>query len=159
MEPPTKEDTRTDRRQSSEDNGIYDEVDDGDDNYGDLEYLIDGQESREMNDPFHILLLGSTFDAPKMTVSYVSGSLEYVLQMPLDEAKELSMFSQEHGLACLGTWERQECLKLGRQLQMRNLVCRVVPYCPGGQRGWQAKDAAGNSASSSSSSGNGEGWN
>jgi hypothetical protein len=44
-------------------------------------------------------------------------------------------------MSCLGTWSREECLSLGKQLQIRDIVCRVVPFCPGGQRGWQANDA------------------
>ncbi len=110
---------------------------------GPLEYLQDDDlESRDMEDPFHILLMGSTFEKPKITVMYVSGSLEYVLDMPSTEAVELSKFAQENGLSCLGTWTREECLSLGKQLQVRDIVCRVVPFCEGGQRGWQAKDAS-----------------
>ncbi len=141
--------------------GFDDTNDDGD--YGDLEYLIDANESREMEDPFHILLMGSTFEKPKITVSYVSGSLTYVLDMPGEEANELSKFAREQGMSCLGTfelnernilffisltntttgtWPREECLTLGRQLQRRDLVCRVVPFVEGGQRGWQAKDTS-----------------
>jgi len=148
VEPPTRErtDTGTDRRKAN-DNEDYNEGD-GDD-YGDLEYLIDSSEAREMDDPFHILLMGSTFEKRKITVTYVSGSLEYVLNMPFGEAKELSQFAYDEGMSCLGTWPREECLNLGKQLQVRDIVCRVVPYCEGGQRGWQAKDASGSSASNS----------
>ena len=145
MEPPTKERTRTgnDRKSNfNEDDGINDGYDDGDD-YGDLEYLIDSDESREMEDPFHILLMGSTFEKPKVTVPYVSSTLEYVLTMPRNEATELSKFAKDEGMSCLGTWPREECLTLGKQLQVRDVVCRVVPYCAGGQRGWQAKDVSG----------------
>jgi len=45
-----------------------DDDDDEDDDYPDLEYLIDSETSRELEDPFHILLLGSTFEKPKVTV-------------------------------------------------------------------------------------------
>jgi hypothetical protein len=118
---------------------------------GPLEYLEDDAEiSREMEDPFHILLMGSTFEKPKITVSYVSGSLEYVLAMPPLEATELSTFAKTEGMSCLGTWTREECLDLGKQLQVRDIVCRVVPFCDGGQRGWQAKDANNGFASSNS---------
>jgi hypothetical protein len=143
IEAPTREDQRTssDPSQKSYDSNDDELIRDAI-TYDDLEYLIDSQESRELDDPFHILLLGSTFDKPKLTVSYVAGSLEYVLNMPSTEATELAAFAQEHGMACLGTWERQECLSLGRQLQVRDIVCRVVPFVEGGQRGWQAKDAA-----------------
>jgi len=133
VEAPTRE--RTDRStRTSEDTNDTD--------YPDLEYLQDPSASREDEDPFHILLLGSTFEKPKITVTYVSGSLEYVLNMPLTEAKELSQFALDEGMSCLGTWTREECLSLGRQLQVRDIVCRVVPYAEGGQRGWQAKDAS-----------------
>jgi hypothetical protein len=103
-----------------------------------------------MHDPFHILLLGSTFQKPKVTVSYCAGSLEYVLSMPRDEALEQSQFAHQQGMSCLGTWPREECLVLGRQLQQRDLECRVVPFVEGGQRGWQAKDASSSSSSSQS---------
>eukprot|EP00527_Entomoneis_sp_CCMP2396_P001523 CAMPEP_0198143854 /NCGR_PEP_ID=MMETSP1443-20131203/10990_1 /TAXON_ID=186043 /ORGANISM="Entomoneis sp., Strain CCMP2396" /LENGTH=154 /DNA_ID=CAMNT_0043807147 /DNA_START=320 /DNA_END=784 /DNA_ORIENTATION=- len=144
MEPPTKE--RTERRTGGAGTDkSYEEEDDGYDNgnYDDMEYLIDSNESREMEDPFHILMMGSTFEKNKVTVSYVSSTLEYVLTMPPTEAVELSKFAKEQGLSCLGTWPREECLTLGRQLQVRDVVCRVVPYCAGGQRGWQAKDMSG----------------
>ena len=141
VEAPTRPDTeRKTSRKAPGDGYVNDDIDDSDE-YGDLEYLIDSSESREMDDPFHILLMGSTFEKPKITVSYVSGSLEYVLGMPLDEAKELSFFAQEEGFSCLGTWSREECLSFGKQLQRRDIVCRVVPFAEGGQRGWQAKNA------------------
>lgn len=135
MDPPTKE--RTYRETQQDDEWTEDDIR----RDGPLEYLEDFEESREMDDPFHILLLASTFDKPKITVTYVSGSLEYVLDMPILEATELCKFAKDQGMSCLGTWTREECLKLGKQLQVRDIVCRVVPYCEGGQRGWQAKDA------------------
>jgi len=135
MDPPTKE------RVFEETEEAIEWTEDDIRKQGPLEYLEDMEESREMDDPFHILLLGSTFDKPKITVTYVSGSLEYVLDMPILEATELSKFAREQGMSCLGTWTREECLSLGKQLQVRDIVCRVVPYCEGGQRGWQAKDA------------------
>ncbi|CAB9521860.1 expressed unknown protein [Seminavis robusta] len=148
MEPPTKEE-----KTSYTDDDLRDMEDDRD--YPDLEYLIDSQTSREMEDPFHILLLGSTFEKPKITVVYVAGALEYVLDMPSDEGKELSKFAKDNGMSCLGTWTRKECLALGKQLQQRDIVCRVVPFCEGGQRGWQAKDATGSSSNAyKSNSGN-----
>jgi hypothetical protein len=134
VEAPTREKTDKSTRTGQNDNA--DEID-----YPDLEYLQDPSASREIDDPFHILLMGSTFEKPKVTVPYVAQSLEYVLNMPGLEAKELSKFAKEEGMACLGTWPREECLSLGRQLQVRDLDCRVVPYCEGGQRGWQAKNA------------------
>lgn len=109
--------------------------------HGPLEYLEDEMASREEDDPFHILLLGSTFDKPRITVPYVTGSLTYVLDMPESEAMELSQMAEHNGMSCLGTWERSECLSLGKQLQVRDIVCRVVPFVNGGQRGWQARDA------------------
>lgn len=147
IEPPVRE--KTDRkttpakRSNDKQDDDQQESNDKDANkYGDLEYLIDEDVSREMDDPFHILLLGQTFDKPKITVPYCAGSLEYVLNMPSTEATELSEAAEESGISCLGTWPREECLSLGKQLQVRDLVCRVVPYVQGGQRGWQAKDAS-----------------
>ena len=142
VEPETVQETKR-KRQS--DNNMDDNNDDETD-YPDLEYLMDSAESREMDDPFHILLLGSTFEKPKMTLVYVAGSLTYVLDMPSQEASELSQFAADQGMSCLGTWPREECLDLGKQLQRRDLECRVVPFCPGGQRGWQAKDGSSSAA-------------
>lgn len=144
---PSRESIDTERRTGRKNDG--DSLGDKEENFedavrkqGPLEWLEDAFESREMDDPYHILLLGTTFEKPKITVSYVAGSLHYVLEMPLDEATELSQFSFDHGMSCLGTWSRDECLSLGRQLQVRDIVCRVVPFCEGGQRGWQAKDSS-----------------
>mmetsp|Transcript_7612 Transcript_7612/g.10361 ORF Transcript_7612/g.10361 Transcript_7612/m.10361 type:complete len:193 (-) Transcript_7612:327-905(-) len=118
---------------------------------GPLEYLQDDMTAlRGDDDPFHILLLSATFDKPRITISYVSGSISYVLDMPDEEAHDLSKFAAENGMSCLGTWSREECQTLGRQLQVRDIVCRIVPYCEGGQRGWQAKDASAGESSSSS---------
>ena len=156
IEPPTREKTDTDRKTQQEKRSYSDDdiadMDDPNAPYSDLEYLIDAAESREMEDPFHILLMGTTFEKPRITVSYVTNALEYVLSMPTTEGKELSEFAKDEGMSCLGTWPREECLTLGKQLQLRDIVCRVVPFCEGGQRGWQAKDA--NSASYGGSSSN-----
>jgi hypothetical protein len=84
----------------------------------------------------------ATYVQPKVTVSYVSATLEYVLGMPHTDAYELSVFARDHDMSCLGTWTREQCLAYGKQLQSRDVICRVVPYCLGGQRGWQAKDAS-----------------
>jgi len=144
---PTREDVKRKQKQDGDSLGDKDEnFDNAVRKQGPLEWLEDSMESREMDDPYHILLLGQTFEKPKITVPYVAGSLNYVLEMPMDEAKELSQFSFDNGMSCLGTWSREECLSLGRQLQVRDIVCRVVPYCEGGQRGWQAKDAGGSSS-------------
>jgi len=110
-----------------------------------LEYLFDINEARgSEEDPFHILLLGKTFNNPKISVAYVATSLMYVLSMPEDDALEHAKFCKVQGVSTLGTWTRKECLDLGRQLQQRDLECRVVPYCEGaGGGGWQAdKDAS-----------------
>lgn len=97
MEPPTETDSKTGDMLG------FDDISNDDGDYGDMEYLIDSSESREMEDPFHILLMGSTFGKPKITVPYVSGSLTYVLDMPGEEANELSQFAREQGMSCLGT--------------------------------------------------------
>jgi hypothetical protein len=109
-----------------------------------LEYLQDDpSEWRGPDDPHHILLLGLTFDQPRITVPYVAGSLSYVLGMPSSDAEEHAAFAKEEGMSILGTWPRKECLELGEKLQLRDLVCRVVPGTPAGAQGWQAKNGAG----------------
>mmetsp|Transcript_27100 Transcript_27100/g.76261 ORF Transcript_27100/g.76261 Transcript_27100/m.76261 type:complete len:210 (+) Transcript_27100:214-843(+) len=147
IDAPTKEDIDRQTRRPGSDEDLLgnpeENLDDAIRKQGPLEYLEDDpNESREMDDPFHILLLDSTYEKPKITVPYVTQSLEYVLEMPQGDATEHAQFCYDHGLSCLGTWSREECLNLGRQLQIRDLVCRVVPYADGGQRPWQAsKDA------------------
>ena len=145
VEAPTREDVDRRTRRGGDDGDL---LGDKEENFedemrkqGPLEWLEDSEVSRDMEEPFHILLLGQTFEKPKITVPYVASSLNYVLDMPTDEATELSQFSYDHGMSCLGTWPREECLSLGRQLQIRDIVCRVVPFCEGGHRGWQARDA------------------
>jgi ATP-dependent Clp protease adapter protein ClpS len=119
-----------------------------------LEYLEDEWSTRNPEDPFHILLLDTTFTKnERVTVSYVVGCLEYVLGMPSEEARELTEMAVMNGLSCLGTWEREECLSLGRQLQVRDLVVRVVPYCEGGMRGWQMRNADANAGAGAESGG------
>lgn len=115
-----------------------------------LEYLEDEWSTRNPEDPFHILLLDTTFTkSERVTIAYVSGCLTYVLGIPEEEATELTQFAATNGFSCLGTWEREECLKLGKQLQIRDLVVRVVPYCEGGMRGWQMRSADAGAGSSS----------
>lgn len=111
-------------------------------NRGPIEYLIDDPRvSRDDNDPFHILLLDETFvKNSKITIEYVASSCTYVLGMPYDEAAELAAHAEKEGFSCLGTWSREECIRLGKQLQNRDLVCRVVPFCEGGDRAWQARN-------------------
>jgi hypothetical protein len=160
IEAPVREKEKTDRkvrRPDQDKDNVKDDQDNKKSDYPDLEYLQDTAESREMEDPFHILLMGATFEKPKITVPYVAGSLEYVLNMPSTEATELAGFAEEEGMSCLGTWPREECLTLGKQLQVRDIVCRVVPYAQGGQRGWQAKDANDSSNDAYSNSGSGGG--
>mmetsp|Transcript_10968 Transcript_10968/g.23231 ORF Transcript_10968/g.23231 Transcript_10968/m.23231 type:complete len:209 (-) Transcript_10968:215-841(-) len=110
---------------------------------GPLEWLEDNpDESRDPEDPFHILILDTTYEKPKVTIPYVASNLEYVLAMPIDDATEHSRFCYDHGMSCVGVWPRDECLALGRQLQLRDIVCRIVPFAEGGHRAWQAgKDA------------------
>jgi len=154
VEPPTREKTDRDTKKQSYDEDDIADMDDPN-QYDDLEYLIDSEKFRDFQDPFHILLMGSTFEKPKISVTYVATALEYVLNMPNNEGKELSNFAKEEGFSCLGTWPREKCLIFGKQLQMRDIVCRVVPFCEGGQRGWQAKDANDASYGSSSIGGGG----
>jgi len=113
---------------------------------GKLEYLRDNADvSCEDDDPFHILLMGSTFDEPRVNIEYVSVSLSYVLGMPADEARDHSQFACDQGMSCLGTWTHKECVELGGKLQARDIVCRVVPYSEGSFNGWQAKNTEGSS--------------
>jgi len=114
---------------------------------GPLEYLADDTtQTRLPDDPFHILLMGAeTYAKPRITVPYVITSLTYVLGMPDSVAETHAKFAAQNGMSCLGTWPREECLKLGGQLQVRDLECRVVPFCEGGGGGgWQAKDISNN---------------
>ena len=154
IDAPTKEDVERKTRRGGGEDGDF--LGDQEENFedalrkaGPLEWLEDMEAARDMEDPFHILLLDQTFEKPKITVPYVASSLEYVLEMPVDEATELSQFAYDHGMSCLGVWPREECLRLGKQLQVRDIVCRVVPYVVGGQRAWQAKDASSSGVSNS----------
>lgn len=83
IDAPTKEDvdTKTRRRTGGGDNGDF--LGDQEENFedairkqGPLEWLEDMEAARDMEDPFHILLLGQTFEKPKITVPYVASSLE-----------------------------------------------------------------------------------
>lgn len=140
---PPRENTRTDRktnkRSNNEDTGDVTKYNDAP-----LEYLEDEWSTRGPDDPFHILLLDTTFKKnERVTIAYVAGCVTYVLGMPQEEATELSSMASENGFSCLGTWKREEALGLGRKLQIRDLAVRVVPFCEGGARGWQARGAEG----------------
>mmetsp|Transcript_22082 Transcript_22082/g.32261 ORF Transcript_22082/g.32261 Transcript_22082/m.32261 type:complete len:198 (+) Transcript_22082:47-640(+) len=142
---PPREKTDTSRKTNRKTNDNKDDDADSIKRYNDapLEYLEDEWSTRNPDDPFHILLLDTTFTQnERVTINYVAGSLNYVLGMPNDEAEELAKMSYVNGMSCLGTWEREECLRLGRQLQIRDLAVRVVPFVEGGARGWQAKSAS-----------------
>jgi hypothetical protein len=110
---------------------------------GPVEWLIDDPLiSREDEEPFHILLLDQTFrQNERVTIQYVASSCSYVLSMPFDEAAELAAHAEKEGFSCLGTWSHEECVRLGGQLTNRDIVCRVVPFCEGGDRSWQARNA------------------
>jgi len=150
IDAPTKEDLdrKVGRRTGGGDNNdllgdAEENVQDAIRKQGPLEWLEDNpDESRDMEDPFHILIMDTTYEKPKITVPYVASNLEYVLQMPIDDAEEHSQFCYDHGMSCVGVWPREECLTLGRQLQLRDIVCRIVPYAEGGHRAWQADKAA-----------------
>jgi hypothetical protein len=111
---------------------------------GPVEWLIDDPiVSREFDEPFHILLLDQTFTQnDRITIEYVASSCTYVLAMPYDEAAELASHAEKEGFSCLGTWNHDECTTLAGQLQNRDIVCRVVPFCEGGDRAWQARKDA-----------------
>lgn len=126
---------------------------------GPVEWLIDDPlVSREVEDPFHILLLDETFTKnERVTIEYVASSCSYVLGMPYDESAELAAHAEKEGFSCLGTWSHEECLRLGNQLQNRDIVCRVVPFCQGGDRAWQARNARDDSGMKRAE--DGAGWN
>ena len=137
---PPREKTSTDRKTNKRSNNDTGDVT----RYNDapLEYLEDEWSTRGPDDPFHILLLDTTFKKnERVTIAYVAGCVTYVLGMPQEEATELCTMAAENGFSCLGTWKREEALSLGRKLQIRDLAVRVVPFCEGGARGWQARDA------------------
>ena len=138
----TETEKRTDKLIPGEDNKTPATQTDGSGFKGPIEWLIDDpQVSREDNDPFHILLLDETYiNNPKITIEYVASTCTYVLGMPYDEAAELAAHAEKEGFSCLGTWTHEECQRLGKQLQKRDLVVRVVPFCEGGDRAWQARN-------------------
>ena len=81
IDAPTKEDVdrKTRRRRGDKDDFLGDQEENFDEalrKQGPLEWLEDMEVSRDMEDPFHILLLGQTFEKPKITVPYVASSLE-----------------------------------------------------------------------------------
>ena len=39
--------------------------------------------------------------------------------MPENDATDHASFAKEQGMSCLGTWKREECLELGKKLQVR----------------------------------------
>jgi hypothetical protein len=140
--------TETEKRRKKRNLDFTPPLDEGDIR-GPVEWLIDDELiSRDEDDPYHILLLDATFaNNKRITIEYVATSCAYVLSMPYDEAAELSAHAESEGFSCLGTWGHEECLRFGRELQNRDIVCRVVPFCEGGDRAWQARDARDESSS------------
>lgn len=153
--PPATDTEKVTRRKNDDSKESYD------DEYirrnGPIEYLEDDlDQSRDMKDPFHILLLAETYLNPKVTVNYVSGSLQFVLDMPYEDSVDAAIFAKEQGMSCVGTWTREECLELGKALQQRDLCVRVVPFVPGGQRAWQANKDASDQSNASNNNSNGD---
>ena len=105
-----------------------------------FEWAMDSDATRRDEDNFHILLLNSTFDKPRMTVAYAAGALCLVLAMNDADAVEHAAFANAQGFSCLGTWRRDECLKYGEQLNARDVSVRVVPGVRGRQD-WQGAPA------------------
>jgi len=130
----TRRQTSTRRKRPVDDNDYIRKYNDNP-----LEYYEDEWATRDPEDPFHILLLDKTFEKERITVKYVSNSVSYVCDIPEDDAFELTSMAALNGMSCLGTWKRETCLSLGRKLQNMDIVCRVVPFCEGGSRPWQAK--------------------
>ena len=75
-----------------------------------------------------------------MSKTYAAGALTLVLAMPDQAAIEHAEFAEDHGMSCLGTWLRDECIKFGEQLNARDVVVRVVPGVRGKQD-WQGDKA------------------
>lgn len=132
--------TRHRESDTSDEDGIYEELRRNNDPYRPLEYLQDRDIYLKPNNLCHILLLGITFTKTgdmKITIPYVADILTYALYMPKDEATKKTQHAKTNGMSCLGTWKRQGCLFLARYLQGKDLEVRVVPYCKGGEKGWQ----------------------
>ena len=148
--PPREETQRKEKRKKRDEKNEEDDIRRYKDDGSPLEYYEDEFATRDPEDPFHILLLDKTFDQnERITVKYVTNSVSYVCDIPEQDAFELTSMAAMNGMSCLGTWKRETCLSLGKKLQNMDIVCRVVPYCPGGSRPWQAK--RGDMGSSSSS--------
>ncbi|KAJ8610163.1 hypothetical protein CTAYLR_008735 [Chrysophaeum taylorii] len=108
-----------------------------------FEYFLDRDARREDTNGFHLLLLGQTFMKPRMTVPYAAGALSMVLEMDDTTATERASFANEHGMSCLGNWQRDEALNNAKQLSARDLSVRVVPGVKGKQD-WQGSPANAN---------------
>jgi len=80
---------------------------------------------------WHILLLGVTFDNPRMTPLYVAGCLSYVLSMSDAEAFEHATFAKENDFSILGKWPRKAALEFASKLKGQDLFVRVVPSLDG----------------------------
>ena len=63
-----------------------------------------------------------------MSIEYVAESCSEIIGIRSDKAYDLSLFAKHQGFSNLGTWTREECLSLGKQLLSRNLDCRVIPF-------------------------------
>ena len=93
-----------------------------------LEYLYDVKDDRDIDDPFHIILLGSTFAKnPDMSTYYINESFSRILGLSHEKAFETTSFARRQGFSCLGTWTRDQCLSIGKELQAQGFECRVVP--------------------------------
>mmetsp|Transcript_35791 Transcript_35791/g.46333 ORF Transcript_35791/g.46333 Transcript_35791/m.46333 type:complete len:248 (-) Transcript_35791:147-890(-) len=97
-----------------------------------LEYLYEAGEERYADDLFHIILMPSTFKKHHMSIENTAESCTEVLGIPSTKAHELSLFAKYQGFSCLGTWTREECLDIGKQLVLHDLDCRVIPFTGAG---------------------------
>jgi hypothetical protein len=99
-----------------------------DDHERPLEYLYEEIEGREDDAPFHILLLPSTFKDSRTSVDEVAFNCAHVLNIPYDQAYEMSMFAKYEAFSVLGAWSRKECIEMGELLKELNVECRLVPH-------------------------------
>mmetsp|Transcript_18989 Transcript_18989/g.30853 ORF Transcript_18989/g.30853 Transcript_18989/m.30853 type:complete len:211 (-) Transcript_18989:156-788(-) len=98
--------------------------------HDDLEWFQD-EELRKDCVSWAILLLGSTFEKPRMTPEFAANSIMFVLNMAKEKAFELASLAEVDGMSVLGEWPREKALELGAQLKRMELNVRIVPGIKG----------------------------
>jgi len=93
-----------------------------------LEYLYDVKSERDIDDPFHVILLGSTFRKNhEMSNQYIVANFGRILGYSQEQSLDATTFARHQGFSNLGTWTRDECLNIGNQLRFQGFECRIVP--------------------------------